>query len=343
MDKALIGIVPGKEKYVHIIWQVNDTCNYKCSYCNEGNWGGRYKNDNFEQFEPILQKIVSHFKDQNYNNFKIFFSGGEPSLWKPLIPVIEFFRENTQNPRIAINTNLSRSLDWWKKNYHYFQDIIASFHVEFADKDRYLDNFKFLQYRIPYLVSRVLLHDKRFKEVVEFAERLKSESDNYYVEYAPLMSELNSHSEDHYYEEEWKRKFIADHQLDRQKEVDFCNTYRPKETYHEELREGGRKESLNSNRLVALGENRFKGWQCWVQECIYIHPSGDITMGSCRVTDSIGHLSTGEISIPKESVICPFERCNCGTDISVTKLHPEHLNDYIDSFSNPITSSEGSL
>ena len=44
--KRLTKIIPAKEKWLSIVWQVNDFCNFRCTYCNEGNWGGRHRHEN---------------------------------------------------------------------------------------------------------------------------------------------------------------------------------------------------------------------------------------------------------------------------------------------------------
>ena len=44
MGKKLIAI-EAPQPYLAITWQVNNYCNFKCSYCNPGNWGGTDIND----------------------------------------------------------------------------------------------------------------------------------------------------------------------------------------------------------------------------------------------------------------------------------------------------------
>ena len=144
----LVRILPGENKYLSVTWQVNNWCNYKCSYCNEGNWSGTHKNEDTDKYIQFLDKLITRFQYKGYDSFKFFFSGGEPVYWKPLLEIAEFIHEKCDKPLLAINTNLSNSLMWWKKNYHYFQDVVASYHIEFVNHDRYLENAKFLQDKI---------------------------------------------------------------------------------------------------------------------------------------------------------------------------------------------------
>ena len=114
----LVKILPGENKYLSVTWQVNNFCNYKCSYCNEGNWSGTHKNEDTDTYIQFLDKLITRFQFKGYDSFKFFFSGGEPVYWKPLLEVAEFIHEKCDKPLLAINTNLSNSINWWKKNYH---------------------------------------------------------------------------------------------------------------------------------------------------------------------------------------------------------------------------------
>ena len=126
MSKKLVAI-DAPEKYLSITWQVNNFCNYSCSYCNPGNWIGDQRNEEDSQlYINNLREIVHRYQQEGYKNYKFFFSGGEPTAWRNFMPILAWIREELPGATIAVNTNLSRPLGWWKKHYHYFDDIIAS-------------------------------------------------------------------------------------------------------------------------------------------------------------------------------------------------------------------------
>ena len=76
------------EPYLAITWQVNNFCNFSCSYCNPGNWAGDNPNNgNLDVYIKNLDEIVKRYKDAGYKNFKFFFSGGEPTAWRNFIPI----------------------------------------------------------------------------------------------------------------------------------------------------------------------------------------------------------------------------------------------------------------
>ena len=69
----LVAIQPKDDPYVSITWQVNNLCNYRCSYCNAGNWSGEYTNENkLDVLFTNLQKIIDHYRSIGYVNFKVF-------------------------------------------------------------------------------------------------------------------------------------------------------------------------------------------------------------------------------------------------------------------------------
>ena len=56
MIDKLIAIKPIHSPYISITWQVSDFCNFKCSYCNPGNWAGKnIKKNSEEDLDKIKQ------------------------------------------------------------------------------------------------------------------------------------------------------------------------------------------------------------------------------------------------------------------------------------------------
>ena len=180
----LIAIRPTESPYVSITWQVNNFCNYRCSYCNEGNWSGSHRNENnLDILLSNLKNILDHYRSAGYVNFKFFYSGGEPTIWKSLIPVSNFLKQELkENVTLGINTNLSRKLNWWEKNYHLFDDVVASYHPEFADKDNFFKVAEFLQDKINYLCLRMMMLEDKFDDMINLGLEVKQRLKNYNLE-----------------------------------------------------------------------------------------------------------------------------------------------------------------
>ena len=73
--------------------------------------------------------------------------------------ICEWIYENMPYATLAVNTNLSRPLKWWQKHAYLFDDIVASFHVEQCNKERYEENSMWLCENVNYLSTKILLHE----------------------------------------------------------------------------------------------------------------------------------------------------------------------------------------
>jgi organic radical activating enzyme len=318
VESELLKIVPSVRPYVSIVWQVSDWCNFRCSYCSEYNWGGKNRNTDVTQIKKSLEKIFDHYKELQYQDFKLFFSGGEPTYWEPLVEIMDFAKEQLPRVKFAINTNLSRDLSWWEKHYHYFDDVVCSFHIEGARPNRYLENYAFLQDKMNYLVARMMMHDERFDEVLQFRDLFKKTITRYKLEYVPLFRELSNKTEEWHYEDPKKRAFFETNSFERSEFEEFkprsLATTSTIEVYSNEESRG-----LNSNRLVAERKNHFAGWKCWIHESIFINSQGDVSFATCGQTPVAGNIFKDDLKLNSEPIICKKKQCHCGTDICITK------------------------
>ena len=319
MGRKLIAI-EAPQPYVAVTWQVNNFCNFRCSYCNPGNWGGENPNNgNLDIYLKNLHVIAQRYKRSGYKNFKFFFSGGEPTAWRNFIPICEWIRQELPDSTIAVNTNLSRPLAWWEKHHHLFDDIVASFHVEFSDKKRYEENSIYLCDKVNYLSSKMLMHEERFWEVVEFAEYLKTVMPNYFIEWTPLYDELSHVTGPWNYKDPAKTEFFKTHNIEMQqtkdkpaKSTEFAVSYN---RYDDDST-----QVCNANDIIVNGQNFFSGWQCNVGDCIFINPVGDVSLASCGQTEKIGHILEDITRVGPKQITCNKEMCMCGTDIIIPKF-----------------------
>ena len=318
MGKKLISIY-APEPYLAITWQVNNFCNYKCSYCNPGNWGGSHRNDdNLDIYLKNLDTIITRYTNVGYKHYKFFFSGGEPTAWKNFIPICEWLREKLPNCTLAVNTNLSRPLAWWEKHYQLFDDVVASFHVEFADKEKYKENNIFLCDKVNYLCTKMLMHEERFWEIVDYGNYLKTVMPNYFIEWTPLFDEMSVNAGPWNYKDPDKMKFINEHNI----EMNFTvhKPYKESKAVSWNRYNDGSKSPTNSNEIIVNGQNFFKDWVCSVGDCIFINPTGEVSLASCGQGDRVGHILNDISKVGPKQIICGKEHCHCGTDIIIPKF-----------------------
>ena len=318
MDRKELIEVKAKEKYLSLTWQVNNFCNYSCSYCNPGNWLGDFRNEGELQiYLDNLDQIIAKYQAEDYKHYKFFFSGGEPTAWKHFIPIVEYLKEKLPDATIAVNTNLSRPLKWWEKHVHLFDDIVASFHVEFADKNSYKEKNLFLCDKVNYLSTKLLLHDERFWEVVEYGEELKKAMPNYFIEWTPLYDEMTVNAGPWKYEDEEKEKFIETHSCEM--EFTIPKPYKESKAVSWSQYSDGTEDACNSNDVIVSRQNFFTGWECRIGDSVFVSPTGQITLASCGVSGPVGHIMKDVRYIEPRTVICDKEHCHCGTDIIIPK------------------------
>lgn len=324
MGSKLIAI-EAPEPYLAVTWQVNNFCNYKCSYCNPGNWSGTDRNDdNLETYISNLKIIIDKYRAKNYKHFKFFFSGGEPTAWKNLIPICEFLRGELPDCTLAVNTNLSRPLAWWKKHHELFDDVVASFHVEFADKDKYKENSIFLCDKLNYLCTKMLMHEERFWEVVEYGEHLKTVMPNYFLEWTPLFDEMTINAGPWKYSDANKIKFLEEHNIESQFTIPKPYKNSNVVSYSKFL--DGDIQPTNSNDVIVKRQNYFKNWTCNVGDAIFINPIGRVSLASCGQGDNIGHILEDISKVGPKKIICKKDHCHCGTDIIIPKFQKNVFN-----------------
>lgn len=318
MGKKLIAI-EAPAPYLAITWQVNNFCNFKCSYCNPGNWGGTNINDgNLDKYIANLGTIIQRYKDVGYKNFKFFFSGGEPTAWRNFIPICEWLYKELPRATLAVNTNLSRPKAWWEKHHYLFDDVVASYHVEFSDKKRYEENSVFLCDKVNYLSTKMLMHDERFWEVVEFGNYLKMVMPNYFLEWTPLFDEMSVNTGPWHYADPDKVKFINEHTVEI-KQTKAKPMKRTTMTVSYNKYDDGTVTTCNSNEIIVNGQNFFSGWNCNVGDAIFINPVGDMSLASCGQGGNVGHILNDISGVGPKQIICAKEHCHCGTDIIIPK------------------------
>jgi len=266
-----------------------------------------------------------HYKNKGYKYFKLYLSGGEPTYWKALIPVVEKFREIAEWPGscVGINTNFSRPTSWWEEHHYLFEDVVASYHAEWTKEDKYIDTYKFLQDKKNYLCSRIMMHHDHFQKCIDFGDRIKNECDNYFIEYAPVYDELRPSTDPYHYEEPWQMDFFKTNSSARQQTIPIKKD--PSYAWAKTWFEDDTVEPIDTNAIITEGKNFFKGWLCNIHESLHIHPNGRIQQASCGVGPFVGNIVQGIFDTTlTEGVWCPKTHCHCAADFNISKARPEY-------------------
>jgi organic radical activating enzyme len=298
-----------------IDWTLNSLCTYHCSYCPPGLHQGinviKSKNEDPEIIKNFLNKIKSQVQGRSVH---MFINGGEPTISPSLETILDFCYENKWCA--YVNTNGSRSLDWWREYAKKIYKVTISYHPESVVDEEIFEKVAYIRTQTnvgvftlmypPFWAKSVAAYNK-FKDMdrVTIApsrvfKRDKNANDASYEYSAEQLQWLQDNSEvifkDNVFppaeNNTYGNSFIEiDGQVSRLDEVEFAN-----------------------NR-----KNTFLDWNCNMGvDHIFIGPDGRILQSACKQAKVISNIFDFE-SLSTTSTVCRTEWCMCTADILIPK------------------------
>jgi len=310
-----------KRRFLQVCWALNNVCNYNCSYCTPINKNGQFNNLTIDTAKKFVDVIFEYYAEELRHNIINFnFTGGEPTIWKYFVELCEYIKSYEEDDLlipITVNTNFSRPLKWWEKHVHLFDMVIASFQIEFANKDEFFKKTKIGLDTA--LAIRLSMHKDRFWEVSEFGEKLVNTPGNYRVEWVPLFDELGINSEPFEYKDKKQKKFLNEHTTSVYK-ADFRFRKKPRWLMRTILiDENNDEHDFITNDLVLMKKNYFLNWECNLGlDSLFVSYEGDVEGATCRLR-YIGNIIYEDYEFPNSPMICTKEYCHCGADIMIPK------------------------
>ncbi|MBC6414924.1 MAG: radical SAM protein [Bdellovibrionales bacterium] len=323
-----------------VSWLLGRFCNYKCSYC----WP--YARSSIPDHRPLalliqtMNEIKKQARERNFNSFHFSFSGGEPTLHKGYLQLLEHYSQDVQKSNyqsIHMTSNLSPGFKWFE---NYIQSvsslhrvsITASFHKEHAQRDVFADKIKFLQENEIHITINMVMVPDRFEELWEdalyFHKReinvtLKPQSDSKaqrVVEgYTKSMLEKLREGlpQKDYTAMALKKK---DKKSSRPKQS--LPLGKKRQNFQLELTDSKGKAWYmdQAERLNAFNFNRFKNWECSAgyRSLIIREPDGFIKRSYSCFDKPLGHIEEGFklLSCPKT---CITDSCVSSADSKIPK------------------------
>lgn len=285
-----------------------DICNFNCTYCFPGSHDGRFR------YPKDLNKILKTFRNtfDNYislgkTNFHLTISGGgEPTLWPD---IEEFCRQlkETHNVYITLVSNGSRTLNWWKTNYHYFDDVVLSYHEGQAKIDHHCEVADFLYEQNIKVTSLVLMDYQNWDNCV-YAITLMLDSKHPWIIQTKEIVDAPGHGTDCYTAEQ---KLYLNNSIkripDSEKLLERIDDFKLHQSVA--LFSDNSAEACKPHTIIMNAWNNFKGWKCnLAMESIIIDHNGFI-LGSC-----------GEMLNGFEPIQCPRLECSCQPDTHISKF-----------------------
>ena len=326
-----------------VSWLLGRFCNYKCSYC----WP--YARSSVRDHRPLslliktMDEIKRQARERGFNSFHFSFSGGEPTLHKGYLKLLEHYSEDAENSNYQsahMTSNLSPGFKWFEKYSQAVQSlhrvtVTASFHKEFAKREIFADKIKFLQEQDIHVTINMVMAPERFEELWEdacyFHEReinvtLKPQSDpkaQKVVEgYSPSMfKKLREGLPQRDYVKEILKK------RSKKSNRPVAKKFKPFPSLNGQVFQVELTDSKGKNwymdqaeRFNAFNFNRFKGWECssGYRSLIIREPDGFIKRSYSCSDKPLGHIETG-FKLFDCPEVCVTNSCVSSADSKIPK------------------------
>jgi MoaA/NifB/PqqE/SkfB family radical SAM enzyme len=301
------------KEIVVINWLIGNKCNYSCSYCPSWLHKGDVEWPNLNNVQQFIVKTVAHYAPK-----KVYFefTGGEVTLWKNLIPLAKFIRNN--NATIGIISNGSRPPRWWSEHKKYFDHVCFSFHAEFGNPDKFLSVIKEVTGEFRTHVN-IMMNPDTWDECIQLAERIPNECLNVSLALQPLMEGLGEEETVFPYTEEQQQVLDRQHHLYGQHIKWNTNFLIPRGAMKMIDLENDKSEISSAHRLIANKMNNWSGWRCYAGlENLVVDHDGSLWRGWCREGGELGNMY-GSYELPTIPVLCTKKFCHCNFDIMCKK------------------------
>lgn len=285
-----------------------DICNFNCSYCWPGTHDGnfRYPRD-LDYILENFRNVFDQYKHAGKTKFHLTISGGgEPTLWPKLENFCKQLKE-THDVFITLVSNGSRTLEWWKNNYLYFDDVTLSFHHEYADLAHHCAVADFLYEKELKVTTLVLMDFKNWNKCVDAVNVMLTSEYPWIIQTKEIVDapgrgvDCYNTEQIAYLESSIKRIPSNDRLL---KQIDDFKLHQSVILFDDNTAKVSKPHTIILNHW-----NKFKGWNCMLGvESIVINHDGTIR-GSCGV--GLNGIN---------SVVCPKNDCSCQPDTHISKF-----------------------
>jgi MoaA/NifB/PqqE/SkfB family radical SAM enzyme len=286
---------------------LGNTCSYTCSYCpsylNDGSSPWR----DVEILKKFIDNIFALVKDKQ---IVVEFTGGEVTLYKDYGKLCAYIK--SKGGIVSMISNGSRTMDWWRKNSENFDQVLLSYHTEFARKDHYLELVDYLKDKVD-LCCNIMTPPGKIDSCIDIGTEVKNKRDTI-VNLAPLIEDLEGELLPAYTEVELRK--IDDFNASSSELHNYSG--RKRLTFRKNLVKvfpnGESKPTAHSN-LVSNKENSWFGWNCYSGVTQISVSVDEIYRGWCFVGGKIGNVANPNLSLPDTPIVCNKELCHCNFDL----------------------------
>ena len=295
-------------------WLLGNVCNYACWYCPEHLRQGDTAWDGQDSLANAVSQLSAEIRMSGRK--PVFeFQGGEPTLHDGIVKGLSSTGGNAPGGNRLV-TNGSASIEWWKDNSVFFDDIEISYHTAYADRKHIERVCEFLlnQEEPPRVSIKVHAtnEDAQWSKAYDVFEILQEKQ--LPVELKLLYSNFTQGNTFMPYKTyQLKQYYESRGEAFDPAATEFVDQsgYIPR----------GRRRHVIDESVQKSAEFEFKGMNCWSGiEQLVVFPDGAVYRGWCRASGSLGNLIAGTFEMPAEPIQCPLAKCRNGFDRQSAKL-----------------------
>lgn len=276
--------------------ELGSVCNYNCSYCPPQLHCGNIWLD-YDALKSFIE-----FSDPSH----VLLVGGEPTYYPHINDLLLFLKER-EDRVIDITSNASKTLKWWEEHKQYIDIITLSYHLEYANLDKFNEIVKEISQDKVVTVNVSMIVDK-FDECLEVAKEI-SQNQNTFVCLKALTDIKTGKLYDY-----TKQQLVM---MSNVSKPEIQTTYNKHSVNLYGLKSDGTLEKQIAQALISNKQNSYKGWKCWKGvQYIRINENGDLFRGACDLgKTSCGSIYDKRIILPADPTVCENDFCFCLTNL----------------------------
>jgi len=306
-----------------IEWRIHNVCNYDCTFCGLGNKNGSERWLTLTEYKIYAQKLINA---ANGKPLCIYITGGEPTLFPDLLPLLEFLK--SKGVYIGLQTNGSRTIRWWQElaDTNLVDVLIISFHSDtVASTNHVIDVFNIFHNK-PTLTICMVTHSLINVEWALQAHHEIVENTGIFKVVMKTMWDNGEHGKidiaDQYSDETMvqlkNNNTITGKLFDTKKQIELPPTVST-DTMLSVIYNNESVETYSPYMLSKEQKNNFYGWHCEIGKKYLFIEQTKIFRGACRMGGEYADLTDDNIQFPNDSLRCEASKCFCSRDLEATK------------------------
>lgn len=306
--------------YRLIEWKLHDKCNYNCFFCGDENKLGKVGWHDLETNKKLVDSIA---KSTDSKPLWIQFTGGEPTLYPKFLELLEYVR--SKQVLVSVISNGSRTLRYWKelRDKKVLDVLTITFHSQQKADYKHIAEIAnlFLNEETIVLIAVTYVKDS-VDYAIEGIEYLKENTGCFIstnaMDIVPYKIDENTIGKE-------KFDLIVNHynvsfgkRLNEKTRSTIDVNILPWKVNAQLTYEDGTVEEKNVMHLMKLGENNFKGYECYAGIDTMNIEYGFKFRGGCKRDKTA--FDPENLTFFDKPFICDVDSCFCHMDMITTKI-----------------------